>query len=42
MGFDYRPELVDWKNETNAFVVKSSDLEELIKQVKQLCNLTNK
>jgi DNA-binding NtrC family response regulator len=41
-GFDYRPELVDWKNEANAFVVKSSDLEELIKQVKQLCNLTNK
>ena len=32
-GFDYRPELADWKNETNAFVVKSSDLDELINQV---------
>ena len=34
-GFDYRPELADWKNETNAFVVKSSDLDELINQVKK-------
>ena len=33
-GFDYRPELADWKNETDAFVVKSSDLDELISQVK--------
>ena len=32
-GFDYRPELADWKNETNAVVVKSSDLDELINQV---------
>ena len=35
-GFDYRPELADWKNETDAFVVKSSDLDELINQVKKL------
>ena len=35
-GFDYRPELADWKNETNAFVVKSSDLDELINQVNKL------
>jgi DNA-binding response OmpR family regulator len=35
-GFDYNPELADWKNETDAFVVKSSDLYELINQVKKL------
>jgi DNA-binding response OmpR family regulator len=35
-GFDYRPELADWKKETDAFVVKSSDLIELINQVKKL------
>ena len=35
-GFDYRPELADWKKETDAFVVKSSDLNELINQVKKL------
>ena len=35
-GFDYRPELADWKKETEAFVVKSSDLNELINQVKKL------
>ncbi|MGO9379225.1 MAG: response regulator [Dissulfurispiraceae bacterium] len=33
-GFDYRPELADWKNETNAFVVKSADLDELISKSK--------
>ena len=33
-GFDYRPELSDWKKETNAFVVKSFDLDGLIGQVK--------
>jgi DNA-binding response OmpR family regulator len=33
-GFDYRPELADWKKETNAFVVKSFDLDGLIMQVK--------
>jgi len=35
-GFDYRPELADWEKETEAFVVKSSDLNELINQVKKL------
>ncbi|MGO9377613.1 MAG: response regulator [Dissulfurispiraceae bacterium] len=35
-GFDYRPELADWKHGTNAFIVKSSDLNGLIKQVKKL------
>jgi len=32
--FDYHPELTDWKNESDAFIVKSSDLDELISQVK--------
>ena len=35
-GFDYQSKLADWKNETDAFVVKSFDLDELIKQVKKL------
>jgi hypothetical protein len=35
-GFDYHPELADWKNESDAFIVKSSDLDELISQVKKL------
>jgi DNA-binding response OmpR family regulator len=35
-GFDYQSKLADWKNETDAFVVKSFDLGELIKQVKKL------
>ena len=35
-GFDYHHELADWKNETDAFVVKKSDLGELINQVKRL------
>ena len=35
-GFDYQSELADWKNETDAFVVKSYDLVELINQVKKL------
>lgn len=35
-GFDYRPELADWKKETNAFVVKCFDLDELIMQVNNL------
>ena len=35
-GFDYRPELANWKNETNAFIVKNSDFDGLIRQVKKL------
>lgn len=35
-GFDYQDKFAAWADETEAFVVKSSDFKELIKQAKKL------